>query len=187
MNTKVEKYIGKITLQNTVDITDPVYNKTVWCRLNGVPVISGDYNVYITKSNEGEFGQRISELKIISNQLPFTLTCQHCGEEFKTHNQYSKFCSDKCRKRHRIETAACEYCGKNLYKNGIEINSENYRAVFCSDECREKYKWKTVEENGLIGTCQHCGKRFIMHDSSAKFCSKDVLILRVTTQYFSII
>lgn len=42
METK-EIFIDSIELGNKVDITDPCYKRNVWCRINDVPVMPGEY------------------------------------------------------------------------------------------------------------------------------------------------
>lgn len=38
------KLIGKITFGNMVDVTDPCYDKDVWCRMNNVSIKPGKYH-----------------------------------------------------------------------------------------------------------------------------------------------
>ena len=57
------EYVGKIELGNKVDITDPCYNKDVWCRMT-VDCEPGEYKGYIEKVNEGEWGIRIAAVSI---------------------------------------------------------------------------------------------------------------------------
>lgn len=42
-----KRIIGKRTFGDTVDITDPCYDKDTWCRLNGVKIKPGEYTCYI--------------------------------------------------------------------------------------------------------------------------------------------
>lgn len=55
--------IGEIELNGTVDITDPCYDKDVWCRMT-VDCDAGLYKGYIETSNEGEFGKRVASISI---------------------------------------------------------------------------------------------------------------------------
>ena len=57
------KYIGKLILDGSVDITDPCYNKEVWCRMT-VDCEPGEYKGYVEMSNEGEWGIRVSSISI---------------------------------------------------------------------------------------------------------------------------
>ena len=50
------RLICKRNFGNTVDITDPCYDRDVWCRMNNVPIKSGEY--YCIKwlnTEKGEF------------------------------------------------------------------------------------------------------------------------------------
>lgn len=42
MNNRTEEYVGKIMLGDKVDITDPCYDKSVWCRMT-VDCKPGEY------------------------------------------------------------------------------------------------------------------------------------------------
>jgi hypothetical protein len=56
---------GQITLHDTCDLTDPSYDKSVWCRSTVKNMLPGKYNCYSITSDEGEWGNRISESWII--------------------------------------------------------------------------------------------------------------------------
>ena len=58
-----EYHVGHITLGNQVDITDPCYNKDVWCRMT-TSCTPGEYDGYATVSDEGEWGKRVAKLSI---------------------------------------------------------------------------------------------------------------------------
>ena len=42
-----KEIIGQINFSGTVDITDPCYNKEVWCRMNQVPIKKGKYTCMV--------------------------------------------------------------------------------------------------------------------------------------------
>ena len=47
--------VGTIDLsKGFVDITDPCYNRSVWCRMNQVKVKPGEYNSYIKRDTNSE-------------------------------------------------------------------------------------------------------------------------------------
>lgn len=99
--------------------------------------------------------------------------CQYCGKEFSTYNGFS-FCSEECRKRHRIENATCTFCGRNLLSLGIEHFSKTGGTRFCSEECRNKWKERVSLYNNVpsnLQTCPQCGKDF--KGKNTIFCSKD--------------
>jgi hypothetical protein len=46
-------FVGWIVLNNTVDITDPCYDKSVWCRINDVPIEPGTYACFEHVTSDG--------------------------------------------------------------------------------------------------------------------------------------
>lgn len=56
-------YVGTIELGNEVDITDPCYDKDVWCRMttNCEP---GLYKGYVEVVDEGDWGKRVATVSI---------------------------------------------------------------------------------------------------------------------------
>lgn len=40
---ELKRVVGSMTIGDSVDITDPCYNRDVWCRLNDVSVTPGNY------------------------------------------------------------------------------------------------------------------------------------------------
>ena len=64
---KTEKiFIGKFMLNDKLDITDPCYNKNVWCRMT-TDCMPGEYFAYATLQNCGEWGTRVAALAIYRN------------------------------------------------------------------------------------------------------------------------
>ena len=62
-----EVIYGTMYIPGKVDITDPSYNKDVWCRVNNFPIPSGEYECYaqIKNSDEtGGWGERVSRIGI---------------------------------------------------------------------------------------------------------------------------
>lgn len=53
MNKKV---VGTRHFGETIDITDPCYNRDVWCRMNDVEIVPGNYQCVIWESDEGDVG-----------------------------------------------------------------------------------------------------------------------------------
>ena len=63
----IEKVYGTIDLPDKIDITDPCYNKDVWCRINNFPISAGKYTCYIKVANNSEtsgFGKRVARIGI---------------------------------------------------------------------------------------------------------------------------
>ena len=57
------EYVGTIELGTKVDITDPCYNKDVWCRMT-TDCEPGEYKGYVEMSDEGDWGMRVSSVSI---------------------------------------------------------------------------------------------------------------------------
>ena len=38
-----KRIVGEKTFPDTIDITDPCYDRDVWCRVNGVKIVPGNY------------------------------------------------------------------------------------------------------------------------------------------------
>lgn len=62
-----EQIIGTKEFLDKIDITDPCYNKDVWCRINNFPISAGTYEcyVYIADNEEtGGWGERVARIGI---------------------------------------------------------------------------------------------------------------------------
>lgn len=57
------EYVGTIKLGTKVDITDPCYDKDVWCRMT-TDCEPGEYKGYIEMSDEGDWGMRVATVSI---------------------------------------------------------------------------------------------------------------------------
>ena len=44
--------IGVMDFHGSVDITDPCYDKDVWCRMNNVKVSEGEYACYVWRHTD---------------------------------------------------------------------------------------------------------------------------------------
>lgn len=58
-----ESVIGRRYFE-VVDVTDPCYDRDVWCRMNDVEVCPGEYECVVVTSDEGEFGTRVAKIGI---------------------------------------------------------------------------------------------------------------------------
>lgn len=89
-----------------------------------------------------------------------TLTCQQCGNEFRSSKQNAKHCSLACRHAgHRSVEVACLVCGKLLK----EYPSK--RRKYCSAGCYGK-------SQRISQTCEFCGKEFrTASGKRQRFCS----------------
>ena len=60
--------VGCISLKDgLVDITDPCYNKDVWCRMNGVKVFPGEWLCTAFSGKDKDFGKRVWVCQIFSS------------------------------------------------------------------------------------------------------------------------
>lgn len=57
------EFIGTLMLGNEVDITDPCYDKNVWCRMTK-KCQPGEYYGYADISDEGDWGMRVVSISI---------------------------------------------------------------------------------------------------------------------------
>lgn len=57
------EYVGTIELGTKVDITDPCYDKNVWCRMT-TDCEPGTYKGYVEMSDEGDWGMRVATISI---------------------------------------------------------------------------------------------------------------------------
>ena len=58
-----KKIIGKKDFPDKIDITDPCYNKNVWCRINDFPISAGTYECYIHEKDTS-WGRRVARIGI---------------------------------------------------------------------------------------------------------------------------
>jgi len=58
-----EKIYGYKDFTDKIDITDPCYNRDVWCRINGFPITPGEYECYIV-TKKTRYGNRVARIGI---------------------------------------------------------------------------------------------------------------------------
>lgn len=69
MEKKIIKKVGEIEICNgSIDITDPCYDKNVWCRDTFKNMKNGIYSCYVVMSNEGKWGWRVDSSAIVYKQ-----------------------------------------------------------------------------------------------------------------------
>lgn len=61
--------MSKIILSENVIVSDPCYSTDVWCQLKLNNVLPGTYNVDVQFSDEGEWGNRVSNLTILHESI----------------------------------------------------------------------------------------------------------------------
>ena len=68
MRYKCEKHVaGVINFGDKIDITDPCYNRDVWCRMNDVKIIPGKYTCIAWIRDTGDWGRRVATVGIYLN------------------------------------------------------------------------------------------------------------------------
>ena len=58
------EFVGKINFGQYVDITDPCYNRDVWCRINDFQIEPGEYSCFVSYKDEGLYGTRVEAIAI---------------------------------------------------------------------------------------------------------------------------
>lgn len=100
-----KKYVGTKHFGPTIDITDPCYNKDVWCRINGLEIKEGDYNC-IAWIDEENKRVAIAGIYLKNTRLPDAIQMKCIGDigvdaglagffmnkPDYTDNQWSEFC-----------------------------------------------------------------------------------------------
>ena len=57
--------VAKLNFDKPISITDPGYDKDVWCRINNYDLPAGEYNCIV------EVGQRVEAISIISSEYDY--------------------------------------------------------------------------------------------------------------------
>lgn len=74
---KTIEYVGQLILGDKVDVTDPCYDKSAWCR-ETVSCKPGIYTGYATISDEGEWGIRVANLSIYKDNASCPIEDMEC-------------------------------------------------------------------------------------------------------------
>lgn len=74
------RYVGTLELNDKVDVTDPCYDKDVWCRAT-LECKPGTYYGYAEISDEGEWGKRVARLSIYKDDIRVPLEEMACINE----------------------------------------------------------------------------------------------------------
>lgn len=94
-------------------------------------------------------------------------TCNVCGRKFTAYGK-AFYCSAACHQKSISIRATCPVCGARLIDKGVTTGKG-----CCSDECRQKHRIQTAIQNGRYVPCAYCGKKFIRHSMTNKFCSQE--------------
>jgi len=71
---KVEKIVvGTLEFDLSVDLTDPCYKSDVWCRINEVDTVPGNWECVAWMSDQGKWGNRVAKLGVyLDGEVPET-------------------------------------------------------------------------------------------------------------------
>lgn len=56
--------VGEYVFDSETDITDPCYDRDVWCRMNNVPTVPGKYTCIAYILDTGDWGNRVAMMRI---------------------------------------------------------------------------------------------------------------------------
>jgi hypothetical protein len=105
-----------INLGSEVRVSDPCYGDDVWCKTRLTSVLPGEYHVDVQKSDEGDWGNRVSSLTVThKDYVGKQLRYQEHGDIGVDSGQAGIFCESSYRNDDVAETI------KN--GNGIRIDS----------------------------------------------------------------
>jgi|LakMenE18May11ns_1017448.scaffolds.fasta_scaffold9841008_3 hypothetical protein len=105
-----------INLGSEVRVSDPCYGDDVWCKTRLNSVLPGEYHVDVQKSDEGDWGNRVSSLTVThKDYVGKQLRYQEHGDIGVDSGQAGIFCESSYRNDDVAETI------KN--GNGIRIDS----------------------------------------------------------------
>lgn len=91
---KRREYVGTMRLDNRVDITDPCYDKEVWCRTT-IECEPGEYTGYVIISDEGEWGKRVASIGIYKDDEVKDLDSMECIGDIGVDAGLAGFFNDK--------------------------------------------------------------------------------------------
>lgn len=61
--------IGSKVFGSKIDITDPCYNRDVWCRMNDVEIVPGTYDCVVNIEDEGMWGLRVASIMMFHKNI----------------------------------------------------------------------------------------------------------------------
>ena len=126
-----------INLGSEVRVSDPCYGDDVWCKTRLTSVLPGEYHVDVQKSDEGDWGNRVSSLTVThKDYVGKQLRYQEHGDIGVDSGQAGIFCESSYRNDDVAETI------KN--GNGIRIDS-----IEDGDKWYEKMCRFTLSDEGF--------------------------------------
>jgi len=76
MSSLTKKIVGYKSFGSKVDVTDPCYDKDVWCRINGIDIERGDYTCIAWIDNDTE---RVMICGVYLAGIPDANSYEHIG------------------------------------------------------------------------------------------------------------
>ena len=157
---KCEKVVmGPLMFGPKIDITDPCYDRDVWCRMNDVEIVPGDYTAIAYLKDTGGWGKRVATLGIYLNGIVPKVQDMHMfregigvdagmagffeGKPDFTDDQWGNFC-DMCRDA-GYPSVFCEdhglfhgFCSSSGYGDGgyPVFVARNAKGEICALEIR---------------------------------------------------
>lgn len=138
------KKIGTITLNEIAFLSDPCYDMGVWCCGGSIKVVSGEYDVFITRSKSKDpwFKGRISNLIAIhkdylkNKKLPKTEITAWCG----------------------VDSGTCGIFDIDYYEkyHADELNEEWYQKFVCGEICDKSAEYRICDGLG-VWSSSGCG------------------------------
>ena len=144
------KELGTVEFSGKVVISDPCYDRDVWCMKPDFPVLPGRYHVYAVYSDEAELGTRVAALLFRHEncgQIPFNgwqdvdieigVDGGNCGvfddsvyPQTKEHSCYEPFYDGCCKTTRNTDQAGILQSGKGAVSySGLGDGSYNLSVV----------------------------------------------------------
>jgi len=116
------KCVGTINLGNEVTISDPCYERDVWCSITFKNILEGDFKCYIKEKKYGSWGNRVAEMYAIHNNY----------ENLVRADNY-EFCGNVCVDSGTMSITDTSYYNKT--HNNDDFSEEWYNIEICNKLC----------------------------------------------------
>jgi len=140
--------MNQITLSENVMVSDPCYTDPTWCQTKLTNVLPGRYNVEVEKSNQGDWGTRVSGITILHESI----TDDGVSLEWEDHSECgvdSGQCGIFCMTSYRNDELS-----ESITTPDVNFNLGDYRKDDGGEKWYEKMCRFTLSENqfGLYDT-----------------------------------
>jgi hypothetical protein len=139
--------MNQITLSENVMVSDPCYTPDTWCQTKLNNVLPGKYNVDVQKSDQGDWGTRVSSITVIHEDYE---DMEHWGwEQHSECGVDSGQCGIFCMTSYRNDELS-----EGITTPDVEFSLGDYRKDEGGDKWYEKMCKFTLSENqwGLYDT-----------------------------------